>query len=166
MTQLYLGYEGLITKAAHQTHLHSIKEEAMCTAQESFLNAVLSFDTSCGAPFQAYACAKIYGDLRTLFKQYQRQWTREILPFDKEDGESFWDTVEDTENTHESHTEKAALSQIIKTLPPKQQTLLELLYFKNCTQKTAAALMGITQQAAAAMKKRAIASLRKEIMRG
>ena len=163
MTELYLGYEGLITKAAHQTHLRIIKEDALCAAQESFIKAVLTFDTSCGVPFQAYAQAKIYGDLRTFFKQYQRQWTREILPFDKEEGESFWDTVEDTEASPEARTEETALSQIIKTLPPKQQTLLELLYFKNCTQKTAAALMGISQQAAAAMKKRAIASLREKL---
>ena len=163
MTQLYLGYEGLITKAAHQTHLRSIKEEALCTAQESFLNAVLSFDTSCGVPFQAYACAKIYGDLRTLFKQCQRQWNREMHPFSSREKESFWDSIEDTSETPQTQTEKTALLQAIKTLPPKQQTLLELLYFKHRTQKTAAALMGISQQAAAAMKKRAIASLREKL---
>ena len=166
MTKLYQGYEGLIVKASHQTHLSVIKEEAVCAAQESFIKAILTFDSSRGVPFPAYAKAKVYGDLRTLFKQYQRQWNREIFPSCSGDTESFWDTLKDTKPTPEAYVTETDFEHIIKTLPPKQQTLLELLYFKNCTQKTAAALMGISQQAAAAMKKRAIASLRAEMMRG
>lgn len=166
MTELYLGYEGLIIKAAHQTHLFTIEEEAVCAAKESFINAVLNFDSTLGIHFPAYAKAKIYGDLRTLFKQYQRQWNREVYPAETNDEISFWDTVEDTGTRPDKFADENTFEEIIKALPPRQQTLLRLMYQKECTQKKAAALMGITPQAAAAIKKRAIASLRTKLLRG
>ena len=168
MAELFKGYEGLLVRAARQPHLTRLADEAMSTAQESFLLAIQSFDASLKIPFPAYAKAKIYGDLRTLFKRYKRQWEREVYPAENADGSSFWETVEAAGDAFTEKENKDTVRSLLSLLTPQQRTLLSLLYFKDCTQKAAAAKLGITQQAAAAMKKRALGKLREhmEMMRG
>ena len=58
-----------------------------------------------------------------------------------------------------------ASGRALLALPERQQELIRLLYVKELTQKAAAAELGITQQAAAAMKARAIKKLKEVLTR-
>ena len=163
LTELFQNYEGMFQKAAHQPHLRCIAEEALGEARLSFLEAVRSYDPALGVPFPGYAKAKVYGDLRTLFKRERRRWQRELLPSTaaQDDGEaiSFWDSLAAPGNLQEEILQHELLLQSLQKLPRRQQKLLHLLFFEERTQKEAAALLGISQQAAASMKARALKNL-------
>ena len=166
MNSLFISYEGLMQKAARQRHLLPVQEDALAEARLSFLTAVRSYDASLGVPFAGYAKAKLYGDLRTFFKRSRRQWQREVFPAAAGDAEgvSFWDTLA-APAPAASLDDIYAVADAILQLPDRQQQLLHLLYEKEYTQKAAAAELGITQQAAAAMKNRAIKKLKDLLIR-
>ena len=155
MESLALQYEGLCRKAAGQSHLAPLGEDALSAARESFLHAVREFDASRGVPFPGFAKAKVYGDLRTLFKKSRRQWQREVLPESAEEG-SVFDAVPDERDGMKSFEADAPLSE-------KPRRLLTMLYASGLTQKEAAAKLGMSQQAAAVMKARALKALRKNV---
>src|SRR5574344_58652 len=167
MNSLFASYEGLMQKAARQSHLAPIAEDALAEARLSFLEAVKSYDAALGVPFAGYAKAKVYGDLRTLFKQSRRQWQREVLPDGSadDDGAGFWDSLADPNDAVASLDDVDAVAAALLALPERQQELIRLLYVRELTQKAAAAELGITQQAAAAMKARAIKKLKEVLTR-
>ena len=166
MNALFTSYEGLMQKAARQRHLWPIREDALAEARLSFLGAIHSYDAALGIPFAGYAKAKVYGDLRTFFKRSRRQWQREVFPTPASgaEGVSFWDTLA-APSPAASLDDIYAVADAILHLPDRQQELLHLLYEKEYTQKAAAAELGITQQAAAAMKNRAIKKLKDLLIR-
>jgi len=166
MNSLFASYEGLLQKAARQRHLLPVQEDALAEARLSFLAAVHSYDAARGVPFAGYVKAKVYGDLRTFFKRSRRQWQREVFPTASgdTDGVSFWDTLA-APSPSASLDDIYAVADAILSLPDRQQQLLHLLYEKEYTQKAAAAELGITQQAAAAMKNRAIKKLKELLTR-
>ena len=160
MEALVLQYEGLCRKAAGQSHLAPLGEDAFSAARESFLRAVRGFDPARGVPFPGYAKAKVYGDLRTLFKKARRQWQREILPEGAEE-ESVFDAVPDERDGMMNLEADDAFHRRLSRLSDKPRRLLTMLYMNGLTQKEAAAQLGMTQQAAAVMKARALKTLRK-----
>ena len=164
LATLYQNYEGLLKKASRQPHLLSISDEAFAEARLSFFEAITDFDPARGVPFPGYAKAKVYGDLRTLFKRERRHWQREILPADtrSEDGResSFWEALADPTDANEALLQHETIRTALQKLPLRQQQLIRLLFFEEKTQKEAAALLGISQQAAASMKTRALKKLR------
>lgn len=164
LATLYQNYEGLLKKASLQPHLLSISDEAFAEARLSFLEAIKNFDPARGVPFPGYAKAKVYGDLRTLFKRERRRWQREILPADtqSENGSegSFWEGLADPLDENAALLRREAIRTALQKLPLRQQQLLRLLFFEEKTQKEAAVLLGISQQAAASMKTRALKNLR------
>lgn len=162
MTALAAQYEGLCRKAAGQSHLAPLGEDALSAARESFLYAVREFDAARGVPFPGFAKAKVYGDLRTLFRKSRRQWQREVLPECAEKG-SVFEAVPDTRDAVRIFEANDAFRDMIAPLPEKPKRLLTLLYAKGLTQKEAAAKLGVSQQAAAVMKARALKTLRKTI---
>ena len=160
MATLILQYEGLCRKAAGQSHLTPLGEDALSAARESFLRAVREYDAARGVPFPGFAKAKVYGDLRTLFKKSRRQWQREVLPEGAEEG-SVFEAVPDERDEVKILEAEDAFRSMIAPLPEKPRRLLTLLYAKGLTQKEAAAKLGVSQQAAAVMKARALKALRK-----
>ena len=165
LTRLCETYAGLLHKAARQPHLACIFEDALAEARLSFLEAIQTYDRSRGVPFPGFAKARVYGDLRTLFKRERRRWQRELLPMPQtgsEGGEaSFWDTLTAPSDEPEELLLKEALHTALAALPERHQQLLRLLLFEDKTQKEAAAQLGISQQAAASMKTRALKQLRR-----
>ena len=162
MTALAVQYEGLCRKAAGQSHLAPLGEDALSAARESFLRAVREYDAARGVPFPGFAKAKVYGDLRTLFKKSRRQWQREVLPEGAEEG-SVFEAVPDERDEVKNLEAEDAFRNMIAPLPEKPRRLLTLLYAKGLTQKEAAAKLGVSQQAAAVMKARALKALRKNL---
>ena len=167
LTHLYEAYAGLLHKAARQPHMTCLFEDALAEARLSFLEAVQAYDKSRGVPFPGFAKARIYGDLRTLFKRERRRWQRELLPaaqnHDGSEG-TFQDTLAAPDDAYEALLLHEALHTAIAALPERQQQLIRLLFFEDRTQKEAAAQLGISQQAAASMKTRALKQLRRIII--
>ena len=162
MEALTLQYEGLCRKAAGQSHLAPLGEDALSAARESFLHAVREFDAARGVPFPGYAKAKVYGDLRTLFKKSRRQWQREVLPEGAEEG-SVFDAVPDERDGMKNFEADDAFHRMLAPLSEKPRRLLTMLYANGLTQKEAAAKLGMSQQAAAVVKARALKTLRKNM---
>ena len=162
MTHLLLQYEGLCRKAAGQAHLAPLGEDALAAARESFLRAVRLYDPARGVPFPGYAKATVYGDLRTLFKKARRQWQREVLPEGAEEDNVF-DAVPDERDEMKIFEANETFQKMLAPLPEKPRKLLTMLYANGLTQKEAAAKLGMSQQAAAVIKARALKALRKTI---
>lgn len=164
MGMLFEGYKGMLINASHQMHLKTIGDEAVITAQESFFDAIRNFDAASGIPFPAYAKAKVYGDMRTLFKQYQKQWNRESHPIEgDEDDSPFWSAIEDPNNVIEEYNLKSTLQAVFSKLSHQQRRLMQLLYFEDYTQMEAAKIMGITKQSVFDLKRHAFDTLRTEL---
>ena len=155
-------YEGLCRKAAGQAHLAPLGEDALSAAHESFLCALRDYDESRGVPFPGFAKAKVYGDLRTLFKKSRRLWQREVYPAETEDGESPLDAVPDGRDEPSRIESDDAFRAMLAPLAEKPRRLLTMLYKEGLTQKEAAARLGMSQQAAAVIKGRALKTLRKQ----
>ena len=78
--QIVVGDVALLRAAAGQLHLRTIREDALAEGYVSFVGAVQAYDAGTGVPFAAFAKARVYGDLRTLFRRQRRLWERETLP--------------------------------------------------------------------------------------
>lgn len=147
-------------KAAHQHHLAPVAEEAEALARVSFWEAMRSYDEGRGVPFPGWAKAKVYGDLRTLFKQSRRRWSREVLALEAEEGDDPIACAGGSDPALSAAEEADAFADQLKSLAPRQRQLLSLLYQEELTQCEAARRLGISQQAACAMKNRALQKLR------
>ena len=158
LAYLFSAYEGLLAKAARQRHLAPLGDDAQEAARVSFWDAVISYDPARGVPFPGWAKAKVYGDLWTLFKQARRRWNREILP--ENDDEGFTARLSAPDAALERIADDDAFLALLRPLTPRVQKLLRLLYQEGLTQREAAARLGISQQAASAMQKRALKKLR------
>ena len=156
--RLLEDYGGLIKKASHQRHLAPIAEEAEAAARVSFWAAMRSYDEGRGVPFPGWAKAKVYGDLRTLFKQAQRRWRREVLSMDGSDEgeEDRLDRRGALDPALSAIEESDAFADRLRTLPPRQRVLLSLLYDEGLTEIESARRLSISQQAVSAMKRRAL----------
>lgn len=113
-------------------------------------------------PFPGFAKAKVYGDLRTLFKKSRRLWQREVYPAETEDGESPLAAVPDDRDEPSRIESDDAFRAMLAPLAEKPRRLLTMLYQEGWTQKEAAARLGMSQQAAAVIKGRALKTLRKQ----
>ena len=160
LAYLFSAYEGLLVKAARQRHLAPLGDDAQETARVSFWDAVISYDPTRGVPFPGWAKAKVYGDLWTLFKQARRRWNREILPGNDDEGAGFTARLSAPDAALERIADDDAFLALLRPLTPRAQKLLRLLYQEGLTQREAAARLGISQQAASAMQKRALKKLR------
>ena len=158
LAYLFSAYEGLLAKAARQRHLAPLGDDALEAARVSFWDAMISYDPTRGVPFPGWAKAKVYGDLWTLFKQARRRWNREILP--ENDDEGFTARLSAPDAALERIADDDAFLALLRPLTPRAQKLLRLLYQEGLTQREAAARLGVSQQAASAMQKRALKKLR------
>ena len=160
MVELFTRFEGMLRHAAYQRHLRVVAEDAYAEAQVSFLRAVRMYDGARGVPFEGWAKAKVYGDLRSFFRRERLHWQREVMPEDSGDGASFWDALADAQEMDGLVVVRELLRQGMQRLSDKERELLELIFVADCTQKEAAKLLGMSQQAAAVVKGRGVRKLR------
>lgn len=159
-------YEPLLRAAAAQPHLRTFREDALAEGYVSFVRAVRDYEAGTGVPFAAFAKARVYGDLRTLFRQQRRRWERETAA--AEDGETpFWERVSDpaAERALTQLEEQAALVSLMRCLSDAERRILRLLFWEERTQAEAARLLRVSQQAVAKARKKALAKLRAALSR-
>lgn len=162
---LFDAFTGLMKKAAAQSHLQCIYEDALSEARMSFMEAIRSYDPAMGVPFAGYARAKVYGDLRTLFKQQRRSWQREISAdiSDKAAG-TLLDCIADPRaNYEDSLLNQLTLQPAFTKLSEKQRCVLTFLFVRGKTQSELANELCISQQAISKIKKTALSLLKKEL---
>ena len=164
MMRLLTQYEPLLRRAAGQAHFRTIHDDALAEACVSFVRAVRDYDAAQGVPFAGFAKARVYGNLRTLARRVIRTWQREATVDDRRE-EGFWDSIED-EDAARALTRlerRSMLAAALRALSERERDVITRLYFQNETQKTAAAALGLTQQAVAAIKKRALKKMKEAI---
>ena len=105
----------------------------------------------------------MYGDLWTLFKQARRRWNRAILPENGDEGADFTARLSAPDAALERILDDDTFLALLRPLTPRAQKLLRLLYQEGLTQREAVARLGISQQAASAMQKRALKKLRETL---
>ena len=157
--QIISIFQPLIEAAAAQRPLRPLGEDVRGEAQLSLWLAVLSFEPSRGIPFAGYAKAKVYNDLRTLFKQERRRWQNEVLPeqMSDEDGHSFFDTLV---ARHDGTRAFIAEHELLDDLNERQRQAIRLIYLDGLPQKEVARRMGIKQAALSRLVQRALQKLR------
>lgn len=163
-TALCAAFAPLLKSAAAQPHIRYIYDEALAEASLSFIEAIHNYAADSHVPFAGYAKAKVYGDLRTLFKKERRNWQREISAncAVAEDLELV-DTIAAPDPFEKRTVDKILIEAALEKLSPQQKSLLCCLFFGDETQAQAAQRFGTSQQAIAARKKRALQLLRREL---
>jgi RNA polymerase sigma factor (sigma-70 family) len=162
---LFDAFAGLMKKAAAQSHLQCIYEDALSEARMSFMEAIRSYDSSMGVPFAGYARAKVYGNLRTLFKQQRRKWQRETSADigDETTGTRLDCLADSRANYEDSLLNQLILHPAFTKLSEKQRYVLTLLFDKGKTQSELAKELRISQQSVGKIKKTALSLLKKEL---
>ena len=155
-------FQPLIHKAAWQTHLNPIREDALSQACISFLEAVKMYNPSRSIPFAGYAKAKIYGDIRTLFKQNRRNWQREVSSEYETAGQPILDQLFIPTADIDNSIDKIYVQTLLTQLPQKQKQVLYQTIIHDKTQKETALLLHLSQQSIAALQKKALNTLRKQ----
>lgn len=160
-------FRPLICKAAGQSHLREVREDAEQEAALALLDAVGAFDESRGVPFSGFAKAIVLGRVRTFFLRERRRWRREVLPADTrdEDGgaEDFFAGVADERDEigwfEESESFRAALS----ALPEREQKILSLYYEKGLPLRAVGAKLGMSEKHVSVVKARAMKKMRQAL---
>jgi len=155
-------FQPLIHKAAWQSHLNPIREDALSQAYISFLEAVKMYNPSRNIPFAGYAKAKIYGDIRTFFKQNRRNWQREVSTEYETAGQTILDQLFAPTTDIDDSLDKIYVQTLLAQLPRKQKQVLWQTIIHDKTQKETALLLHLSQQSIAALQKKALNSLRKQ----
>lgn len=169
-------YEGLVRRAAGATCLRTVRDDALGAAWEELIKAALTYDARTHVPFAGYAKARVTYGLYTFFKRERRKWQRECLigsPTDemREDAATGDTTVAaakvralaDPKDAYAGVEARDELERLAASLTERHRALLDMLYREGLTQREAARRLGVTQQAAAAMKKRAVEEMRKRM---
>ena len=155
-------FQPLLHKAARQAHLASIHEDALSQAYISFLEAVKNYNLSRNIPFAGYAKAKIYGDIRTFFKQNRRNWQREVSTEYETAGQPILDQLFAPTADIDNSIDKIYVQTLLTQLPQKQKQVLYQTIIHDKTQKETALLLHLSQQSIAALQKKALNTLRKQ----
>lgn len=157
---LYERFMPLLRAAATQTHIRCIYEDAFATASLSLIEAIHAYKEEMLVPFAGYARAKIFGDLRTLFKRERRNWQREFsancaISENTELQETFA-----TSSFEEQSVDKLMLDAALKDLSFEQKLVLLHRFSRDYTQAETADRLKTSQQAIAARQKRGLQLLR------
>ena len=158
--RIRIQYWPLVLRASHQLHLETLREEAESVAALSLVEAMNSYDAGTGVPFAAYAKTKVFGDVRSFFRRERIRWNREIVPFDTEEGDSFWDRFEDPGRELEGLELKSVLEEELSKLTPRDREMVEeCLIYGRKTQAELAIQYGVSFQNSTKRRKRAVRKL-------
>ncbi|MBQ7516058.1 MAG: sigma-70 family RNA polymerase sigma factor [Schwartzia sp.] len=152
--ELFRRYEGLLARARRYGRL---ADEAQSAALVGLWEAARGYDEARGVPFAGFAKAKVRAALRALVRGEQRTAAREE---GGEAGRIYLESLPDPRGERREIEERAAFDDRLQGLAPRAKQLLWLLFGENLTQREAAARLGMSQQAASAMKRRALEKVR------
>ena len=160
--RLLLQYEPLLLRAAHQPHLLSLADDALAQGYVSFVEAVQRYEEARQVPFAAFVRDKIYGDLHTLFRRTCRSWQREKQLAPASEGEEAQGVAEaGVPDFSERLADRAELLWAMQHLTSREREVLQLVCLEDRTQREAALRLGVSQQAVAKARKRALEKLRR-----
>lgn len=165
--ELYQRFDRLIYKMARQEHVRPIYEEAVCAGKLALVEAVRDYSPLQGTPFSAYVYQKVKFAVWNLFKKERRRWQMELsLSTAIGDVGTLADFIPDSHDfTDEVEKQQAVetVVQQIEKLPEKQRRILKILFIegKNLTQ--AAKLLGVSVQAVASLRNRALKKLKENM---
>ena len=154
-------YEPLALRAAHQPHLSTVREDAESEARISLLRALKEFDPSLGIPFAGYAKRRVFGDVRTFFRRERSKWQREVVPFETEDGDSFWENLSGTWEPAAEVDFRETLEKCMEELTEREREVVRCLSFEGMSLTDIARQLGVSPQAVAKRKRKALAKLKK-----
>ena len=163
MEMMLRKYAPLAMRAAHQPHLASIREDAEAEAMLSLVEAIRSYDPGRGVPFAGYARRKVTGDVRTFFRRERIRWEQSVVPFDGEDGESYWDSVPDERNGILDYEDAELVRAALACLSREEHGFLLRAMDPADSQAALARELGITRQAVAKRKKCLIEKIRRHL---
>lgn len=160
--RLLLQYEPLLLRAAHQPHLLSLADDALAQGYVSFVEAVQRYEEARQVPFAAFVRDKIYGDLHTLFRRTCRRWQREKQLAPPGEGEEARGVPETGVPDFSGRlADRAELLWAMQHLTGREREVLQLVCLEDRTQREAALRLGVSQQAVAKARKRALEKLRR-----
>lgn len=158
--RIRLQYWPLVLRAAHQPHLATLREEAESVAALSLVEAMNFYDPEAGVPFAAYAKNKIFGDVRTYFRRESAKWNREIVPFETDEGDSFWAQFPDSDDGIKALELESVMDDALSRLTPLERELVEeCLIYGRKTQTELAIRDKVSFQSITRRRKKAIKKL-------
>lgn len=157
--RLLRQYRPLVLRAAHQSHLASVREDAESEATLSLLTAIRTYDPALGVPFAAYAKQKVFGDIRTYFRKERLKWQSEFVPYTAEDGSSVWDELADPARRLEEVELADAVERALSALPKREREVLECLLSDRTSQFDLAKEYGVVFQTITKWKQKAAGRL-------
>lgn len=154
-------FAGLLQKAASGQHLRTVAEDALSVTRQSFFEAVKSYRVGGSVPFAGYAKSKVRFAVWNFFKRQCRLWQNEMGLESgewEEEGEAAREIAgaADTAAEAEARLLLGKALAIMKTLPDRQRRVMFYTVFCGYDLSRTAALLGISPQAAHALKKRAV----------
>ncbi len=162
MMRLLEQYEPLLLRAAHQPHLLSLADEALAQGYVSFVGAVKQYAEDRQVPFAAGADEKVRGDIHTLFRRTCRSWQREKQLAPAPEGEETQGVAEaGVPDFSERLADRAELIWAMQHLTGREREVLQMVCLEDRTQREAALRLGVSQQAVAKARKRALEKLRR-----
>lgn len=140
----------------------SLADEALAQGYVSFVGAVKQYAEERQVPFAAFAYEKVRGDIHTLFRRTCRSWQREKQLAPASEGEEAQGVAEaGVPDFSERLADRAELLWAMQHLTSREREVLQLVCLEDRTQREAALRLGVSQQAVAKARKRALEKLRR-----
>ncbi|AIF53672.1 RNA polymerase sigma factor [Pelosinus sp. UFO1] len=158
-------FTGLVKKHANKPHLRPIVEEATSQGWLAVVQAVKSYDETCGVHFAGYVDSKVKFAIWNLFKKERRRWQEEVLlegAAEEEEQNAFAQLPDKANVAQEVELEwlSQELITAVAALPGKQRQVILQTVVGHSTLKDVAAELGITIQAVFNLRQRGVARLK------
>lgn len=156
---------GLVKRYAGKTHLRPITEEAEAQGWLAVVQAVTSYDETCGVHFAGYVDSKVKFAIWNLFKKERRRWQEEDLLAGGQEGEGLdaFDQLLDKADVAQEVEGKWLSEELmiaVKTLPEKQQRVVVETIIGNKRLIDVALELGVTVQAVYNLRQRGLTRLK------
>lgn len=163
--ELCTRFTGLVKKYAGKNHLYPIAEEAEAQGWLAVVQAVASYDETCGVHFAGYVDSKVKYAIWNLFKKERRIWQEEQLAEGQErEGVTAFSQLPDKADVAQEVEDRwlsGELRALIQTLPDKQRQVIVKTVLGTESLTSMAQALGITAQAVYNLRQRGLKRLKK-----
>lgn len=158
-------FTGLVKRYAGKAHLRPLAEEAEAQGWLAVVQAVTSYDETCGVHFAGYVDSKVKFAVWNLFKKERRRWQEEDLLAGSQEREGLdaFDQLPDKADVAQEVEGKwlsEELMTAVKTLPVKQQRVVVETIIGNKRLIDVAVELGVTVQAVYNLRQRGLMRLK------
>ena len=155
-------FTGLVKKYAYQSHMRLIAEEAEAQGWLAVVQAVQSYDESCGVHFPGYVDSCVKYATWNLFKKERRRWQEEGQLEGEEGADVLASMLDKTDvaGDVEGRWLSQELMVVVALLPDKQRQVIVETVVGKVKLTDIAAELGITPQAVYNLRQRGLARLK------